>query len=99
MKTLDEYIFEELNKYPLWCEIALTMFKGSKNLTKDAIADMVDTFCDVEGRLKKFSDYLASLNSKEYMPYQPNDDEFIQKENRNKVVNQISEYILKCIVK
>ena len=97
MLTFNEYIYEELRKFPLWCEISLNMFKSGKNLTKENVSDMLDSFCDVEGRFKKFSDFLADTYSKEYLPYQPNDDEFLNKDNINKIKDQIAEFIIKCV--
>lgn len=97
MKNLSLYITEELRKHPLWCEVAFSMFKNSKNLTKEHISSMIDSFCDIEGRLKKFSDYLADENPKEYLAYQPNDDEFLNKDNRTKLCDQIAEFIMKTI--
>ena len=97
MKNINEYITEEARKFPLWCEIITNMFKTSKNLTKELIADMLDSFCDVEGRMKKFSDYLADTYSKEYLAYQPNDDEFLKDENKDKIKGQIAEFITKYV--
>ena len=98
MKTINEYICESKIGHPLWCEIALSMFKNVKSLNKDSISNMLDSFCDVEGRMKKFSDYLAEEYPKEYLAYQPNDDEFLDKGSTDKISNQISEFILKFII-
>lgn len=98
MKSLNLYINEELRKFPLWCEIVLSVFKGTKNLTKETVSNMLDNFCDVEGRLKKFSDYLADTYPKEYLAYQPNDDDFLNKENNKKNTEQIAEFIIKTII-
>lgn len=99
MRSFVTYIDEDLKKFPLWCEIVLNMFKTDHNLNKDNVKDMINSFCDVEGRLKKFSDYLADQLPKEYIAYQPNDDEFLNKENNDKVCNQIAEFIIKHISK
>lgn len=99
MKTFDEYIFEELYKAPLWCVIATGMFKSSKNLTKESVSDMLDSFCDVEGRLKKYSNYLAETYPKDYLAYQPSDDEFLQDDKKDKIKDQIAEFIIKYIKK
>ena len=74
------------------------MFKGAKNISKEDIKSMINTFCDVDGRLKKFSDCLADEYPKEYLAYQPNDDEFLKKDLEDKVCEQIAEFILKTIV-
>ena len=99
MKNLNIYINEELKKHPLWCEIALSMFKSSKNLTKESISDMLDSFCDIEGRFKKFSDYLAEEYPKEYLAYQPADDDFLSNEKNQKIKDQIAEFIISHIIK
>ena len=65
---------------------------------KEDIKSMINTFCDVDGRLKKFSDCLADEYPKEYLAYQPNDDEFLKKDLEDKVCEQIAEFILKTIV-
>ena len=69
-----------------------------KNISKEDIKSMISTFCDVDGRLKKFSDCLADEYPKEYLAYQPNDDEFLKKDLEDKVCEQIAEFILKTIV-
>ena len=99
MIRLTQYINEELKKFPIWCEISLAMFKSAKNLTKENIKDMLSAFCDVEGRFKKFSDYLLDTYPKEYVAYQPSNDEFISKNNNDKICDQIAEFILKYIIK
>lgn len=105
MKTINEYIYENENKHPLWCKIAMAMFIGAngigsnrvKNLTKESVTGMINTLCDVNGRLKKFSDYLADEYPKDYLAYQPADDEFLKKENNEKIVSQIAEFIVKLV--
>lgn len=97
MKSIIEYINEDAAKFPLWCDISLSMFLGAKNLTKETVIDMLNSFCDVEGRLKKFSDYLNSKYPKDYIAYQPADDEFLKKENNEKIVSQIAEFIVKKV--
>ena len=98
MKQLIQYILENENMHPLWCRVGLNMFKGAKNISKEDIKSMINTFCDVDGRLKKFSDCLADEYPKEYLAYQPNDDEFLKKDLEDKVCEQIAEFILKTIV-
>ena len=98
MKKIYEYINESEVKHPLWCMVALSMFTGAKNLTKESIKNMIDTFCDVDGRLKKFSNYLNEMYPKEYLAYQPNDDEFLDKSKNNKIAEQISEFIVNYII-
>jgi len=99
MKSIISFINEDVNKHPLWCVVALSLFKGGKNVTKESISDMVLSMCDIEGRLKKFSDYLADEYSSEYLAYQPADDEFLKKENNKKIADQIADFIIKYIIK
>lgn len=99
MKDINIFINEELNKHPIWCDVVMMMFQNSKNLTKEEISNMIYSFCDVEGRFKKFSDYLYDKFPKEYLAYQPNNDEFLKKENYNKICDQIAEFINKIIIK
>ena len=73
-------------------------FEGKTNISKEDIKSMINTFCDVEGRLKKFSDCLADEYPKEYLAYQPNHDEYLKKDSEDKICDQIAEFILKTIV-
>lgn len=98
MKRINNYINESETKHPLWCMVVLSMLKGAKNVTKESISNMILTMCDVDGRLKKFSNYLADTYPKEYLAYQPNDDEFINKDNNDKLSNQIAEFIIKYVI-
>jgi hypothetical protein len=97
MIKINEYITEELKKHPLWCEITINMFKSSKNFTKENYSELLDGICDVEGRLKKLSDCLAEKYPKEYLAYQPSDDEFLQDDKKDKIKDQIAEFIVKYI--
>ena len=99
MKQINQYIIERENTQPLWCAITISMFQRSTNLTKDSIKEMISSLCDVDGRLKKLSDCLAEQYPKEYLAYQPNDDEFLKKESLDKVTDQMAEFILKTLVK
>jgi len=98
MKSIITYINEDVKKHPLWCSVALSIFKGAKSITKESISNMILSMCDIEGRLKKFSDYLADEYASEYLAYQPSDDEFLKNENKNKISDQMSEFILKYII-
>lgn len=98
MKSIIRYINEDVKKHPLWCSVALSIFKGGKNITKESISNMILSMCNIEGRLKKFSDYLADEYASEYLAYQPSDDEFLKNETKNKITDQIAEFILKYII-
>lgn len=98
MKLLNIYINESEVKHPLWCMVAMSMFKNGKKLTKESVKSMIETFCDVEGRMKKFSDYLADEYPKEYLAYQPNDDEFLADDKKDKISDQIADFIVNYII-
>ena len=44
MKQLIQYILENENMHPLWCRVGLSMFKGAKNISKEDIKSMINTF-------------------------------------------------------
>lgn len=102
MKGFNEYINEELKKHPKWCEIITNMFTfGGHSLTKEQISNMLQYLCSTEGMFKKYSDYLADTRPKEYLPYQPNDDDFLKikgVEDGKKERDQIAEFIIKYIL-
>ena len=97
MIGIGSYINENMRQHPLWCEIVLSLFKSEGTQTKETVASMIISLCDVEGRLKKFSDYLMEEYPKEYLAYQPGDDEFLSKENNEKICGQIAEFIIKYV--
>jgi hypothetical protein len=96
MKNFNEYINEELDKIPLWCTIVLDIFKASKHLTKDNIIELLNGLNNSK-RLKRFSDCLSQEYSKEYLAYQPDDDEFLKEDKQQKIREQIAEFIMKYI--
>ena len=81
MKNLTQFINESKLSDKVFCEQFSVMFKGTK-LNKDFIELLSNSF--------------ANNDSANYLAYQPNDDLFINYEdNKETIINQISEYILK----
>ena len=93
MRTITQFINESKLSDKVFCEQFSVMFKGTK-LNKDTIKIIL-------GNLNKdfielLSNSFANNDSTNYLAYQPNDDLFINYEdNKEMIINQISEYILK----
>lgn len=93
MKNLTEFINESKLSDKVFCEQFSVMFKGTK-LNKDTIKIIL-------GNLNKdfielLSNSFADTDNSNYLAYQPNDDLFINyADNKETIISQISEYILK----
>lgn len=97
MKSIKEYIINE-NKTSdkVFCEQFSVMLKGTK-LNNETIQIMLGNLSN--NMLKLLSDTFAENDQSNYVAYQPNDDLFINYEtNKETIIKQISEYILKNIV-
>jgi hypothetical protein len=98
MKAITEYIIKESKNsdYKFFAETFDQMVKGI-TFTKDNIAMLLKNL-DNE-LLKAMSDHYNELNSKDYMTYEPDADLFSSDNNKEKICNQIAEYIIKYIAK
>lgn len=98
MITLKNYILIESKlSSDDFGEIITGMFRNaSKELTKDAVKNMLTLLWNKK-MLNKYSDYLSQTYTKEYVAFQPNSDEFISDDNKDKVISQIADFINKHI--
>lgn len=93
MRNLTEFINESKLSDKVFCEQFSVMFKGTK-LNKDTIKIIL-------GNLNKdfielLSKSFVENDNSNYLAYQPNDDLFINyNDNKDTIIEQISEYILK----
>jgi len=95
MKSIVEYINESTKSQKnFWAEQFINSLTGT-GVTKDNVIKMFDNLdMDV---IKSLSNYLYETDVKNYISYQPNNDEFIGDKNREKIISQISDYIIKYI--
>lgn len=96
MKRLTDYIFESQLSDKVFCEQFSIMFKNTK-ITKDMLIQILNNLgADF---IKKLSKYFSTEDITNYVSYQPSDDLFINYEsNKDQIINQISDYILKTRV-
>ena len=93
MRTITQFINESKLSDKVFCEQFSVMFKGTK-LNKDTIKIIL-------GNLNKdfielLSNSFADTDNSNYLAYQPNDDLFINYgDNKETIIDQLSEYILK----
>ena len=97
MKTLTNYINESLTKVQrlIVGSIIVDMFKES-NLTPEQLKKMfgnidLDIIQDIE-------DYISTTDSQNAMPYMSDKDEFLVKENSEKIIDKLCQYFLTFIV-
>jgi hypothetical protein len=101
MKQLTEYIiFEKLTdkQQKLVGEWIINLFKGSK-LSKDKIKDMFGSFSspDMMEPLIEIEEYIEKTDKKNAFPYLASKDEFLKKENYDRIIDNLSQYIEKYI--
>lgn len=77
-------------------EMLLSMIDGNM-FTKAQLTDMLSNL-DLNV-IKKISDKLASKYKDEYFPYEPSADMFISNTNKDKIVSNISDFLLKFVCK
>ena len=94
MKSLNEYIItESALSDKVFCEQFALMFIGT-NLTKDTFVKILSNID--ESYVNKLTKYFADNYSKNFMAYEPAEDLFINyNSNKDKITNQIAEYIVK----
>lgn len=101
MKTIKEFIiFEKLTdvQQKLVGEYIINLFKGS-NLHKDKISSMLKAISspDDMGPLKEIEEYIEKIDKTNAFPYLAGKDEFLKKDNYEKIVDNFSQYIYKYI--
>ena len=95
MKSLENYIINEglSNKQiELVGKLFSTMFNKTKITKEQLILLLGNLDTDV---VKTISKYFNDNESENYLAYAPNEDEFLNDNLRNKINNQIAEYINK----
>lgn len=65
-------------------------------LNKDQIVKILSNIDDIKV-LKEMSDYFYDNDGQRYIAYQPSDDSFINKANKESVVSKMADYIYKFI--
>ena len=98
MKSFNTYINEELEKTPTWIDVTVGMFKNASDISKDTVINMLFYLCEC-GKIKKLSDYFLKENQKDYIQFQPSDDDFLKEDSKSKICSDIAEYIIKFISK
>ena len=99
MKSFIEYINEDNEKkISLWIKIFTGMLSNTSKISKEALEEML-LYLAKENKLKKLSDYFLEDNQSNYIAFQPSNDDFLSESNYNKICTQISEYIIKYIIK
>ena len=95
MKSLNVFINESLSnkQKELIGQLFSSMFKGSK-VTKDQLVSILSNLD--KDIVLEISKYFSNNESQDYLSYDPGEDTFLKYEdNKNKIVDQISEYINK----
>ena len=93
MKHILEYITESKLSDTVFCEQFSIMFKGTK-MTREMIETILN---NLDGDFVfKLSKYFVENDNSTYIAYDPGEDMFINyNENKNKIISQIAEYLLK----
>ena len=94
MKRLNEYlIYESKLSNSVFCEQFSKMFIGTK-LPQDTIKIILNNID--KDFIKKLSNYFVETDNSNYLAYDPGEDTFINyNDNKDKIISQISEYIMK----
>jgi hypothetical protein len=94
MKELSTYILEQLKAGDA-AKVFVNSIRASK-ITTDQIKVMLNNFQTMQD-LKFISDYLEETDGKNYISYQPADDEFLSDKNKESIIDRIAEYLNKNI--
>lgn len=94
MKRLNEYlIYESKLSDSVFCEQFSKMFIGTK-LPQDTIKIILNNID--KDFIQKLSNYFVETDNSNYLAYDPGEDTFINyNDNKDKIISQISEYIMK----
>ena len=100
MKSLKEIILEKklTDKQQLLVgEYVVNLFKGSK-LSKDKIKDMLKSLSinDIQP-LIEIEEYIEKIDKKNSFPYLVSKDDFLKKDNYEKIIDNFAQYIEKYI--
>ena len=93
MKGLYQFINESKLSDTVFCEQFSRMFIGTK-LSQETIKIILNNID--KDFILKLSKYFAEQDSSNYLAFDPGEDTFINyDENKDKIISQISEYIMK----
>lgn len=100
MKNLTQLIIEKKltdKQQSLVGEYVVNLFKGSK-LSKDKIKDMLKSLSkdDVQP-LVEIEEYIEKTDKKNSFPYLVSKDDFLKKDNYEKIIDNFAQYIEKYI--
>jgi mannitol-specific phosphotransferase system IIBC component len=100
MKNLTQLIIEKKltdKQQSLVGEYVVNLFKGSK-LSKDKIKDMLKSLSkdDVQP-LIEIEEYIEKTDKKNSFPYLVSKDDFLKKDNYEKIIDNFAQYIEKYI--
>lgn len=101
MKSINEYIiYEKLTEkqQKLVGEYIVNLFKGSK-LSKDKIKVMLQSISSEDNiqPLQEIEQYIEKIDKKNSFPYIASKDEFLIKNNYNRIIDNFAQYIEKYI--
>jgi hypothetical protein len=99
MQSLIEYIiYEKLTskQQEMVGSRILSLFTGSK-LSKDKIKDMLKSISsnDNMDELIELSNYIKKIDKKNSFPYLPEKDDFLIKDNYERIIDNLAQYIEK----
>ena len=94
MKRLNEYLIcESKLSDSVFCEQFSKMFIGTK-LPQDTIKIILNNID--KDFIQKLSNYFVETDNSNYLAYDPGEDTFINyNDNKDKIISQLSEYIMK----
>lgn len=97
MKTLNNYINESLTKTQrsIVGSLIVNMFKNSK-VTNEQLKTML-TNIDLT-IIQDIENYISETDKENSMPYLSDKDEFLVKENSEKIIDKLCQYFLTFIV-
>lgn len=97
MINISKYINEGLTKVQqnIIGELILKMFENTK-LSNEQLQNIFNNI-DLN-YLKDIGHYIMKIDNIKGMPYVPTDDEYLVKENKEKIIKMLSEYFYKYVV-
>jgi hypothetical protein len=100
MKNLTQLIIEKKltdKQQTLVGEYVVNLFKGSK-LSKDKIKDMLKSLSSENVQpLIEIEEYIEKIDKKNSFPYLVSKDDFLKKDNYEKIIDNFAQYIEKYI--
>lgn len=99
MISLQNFINEGLtnNQKQILGEFVIKLFQHTQ-LSKDVIKKMLNNLLDNMEYCMAICEYIEQTDSKYGFAYMPNKDEFLNKENHQKIIDNLAEYFVKIVV-